>query len=468
MRNRAARAGPPRHFKRNGPPPLDPAPLTFDLALMPSTIAALPPFWTDRAGQFSALKFAAFCLCIGPALALAVMAATPGALGSKPLTFLIHETGELAVRFLLFSLAVTPLRTIADWPKLIMVRRMLGLTALFYVIAHVIFYVAEQAWNLPKVASEIVLRFYLTIGFVALLGLVALGVTSTDAMIKRIGAVRWNRLHALTYWITALALLHFFLQTRLDISVPVLMAGFFIWLMAWRWLKKRVEIGFGWMLALALFAALAAAGWKPPGMACATARRSTACCSPISTSASPSARRCGWRSPDLAWRCCTSCGAQAQLAEPRARAHSRPRTERTMTMAMSQTKTDFPFQLSDAEWRARLTPEQYQVLRGHGTERAGSCALNYEKRAGTFSCVGCGQDLFVGGRKFESGTGWPSFNDPLPGAVGTTTDRSWGMVRTEVHCSNCGGHLGHVFPDGPPPTGLRYCINGVALEFKPD
>ena len=127
----------------------------------------------------------------------------------------------------------------------------------------------------------------------------------------------------------------------------------------------------------------------------------------------------------------------------------------------------FPFAKTDAEWRKMLTPEQYDVLRGHGTERAGSCALNFEKRAGTFACAGCGQDLFVGGTKFESGTGWPSFNDPLPGTTETTVDRSWGMSRTEVHCANCGGHLGHVFPDGPPPTGQRYCINGVALDFKP-
>lgn len=127
----------------------------------------------------------------------------------------------------------------------------------------------------------------------------------------------------------------------------------------------------------------------------------------------------------------------------------------------------FPFTLSDAEWRAKLTPEQYRVLRGHGTERPGSCALNYEKRAGTFSCVGCGQKLFKSGKKFESGTGWPSFDQPLEGAVETTVDRSHFMTRTEVHCANCGGHLGHVFPDGPPPTGLRYCINGVALDFEP-
>lgn len=131
------------------------------------------------------------------------------------------------------------------------------------------------------------------------------------------------------------------------------------------------------------------------------------------------------------------------------------------------TEEHFPFELSDAEWRARLTPEQYRVLRGHGTERPGSCALNYEKRAGTFSCVGCGQKLFKSGKKFESGTGWPSFDQPLEGAVGITEDRSLMMVRTEVHCANCGGHLGHVFPDGPPPTGLRYCINGVAMDFEP-
>ncbi len=125
-----------------------------------------------------------------------------------------------------------------------------------------------------------------------------------------------------------------------------------------------------------------------------------------------------------------------------------------------------PIERTDEEWRARLSPDAYKVLRKHATERAGTSPLNYEKRPGRFDCAGCGQALFDASTKFESGTGWPSFFLPLDGAVETKTDRSWFMTRTEVHCARCEGHLGHVFPDGPKPTGLRYCLNGVALEFK--
>jgi peptide-methionine (R)-S-oxide reductase len=122
---------------------------------------------------------------------------------------------------------------------------------------------------------------------------------------------------------------------------------------------------------------------------------------------------------------------------------------------------------TEAEWREQLTPEQFYVLREHGTERRGTSPLNGEKRTGTFLCAGCGQPLFSSDTKFESGTGWPSFTAPLSDAVDTTVDRTFGMTRTEVHCARCRGHLGHVFPDGPQPTGLRYCMNGVALAFKP-
>jgi peptide-methionine (R)-S-oxide reductase len=122
---------------------------------------------------------------------------------------------------------------------------------------------------------------------------------------------------------------------------------------------------------------------------------------------------------------------------------------------------------TDEEWRAKLTPEQYQVLRKHGTERAGTSPLNREHRQGSFRCAGCGLELFTSETKFDSGTGWPSFFAPLDDAVGTTTDTAYGMRRTEVHCARCQGHLGHVFEDGPRPTGLRYCMNGVSLDFDP-
>ena len=135
--------------------------------------------------------------------------------------------------------------------------------------------------------------------------------------------------------------------------------------------------------------------------------------------------------------------------------------------AQAEDRGPFEVAFSDEEWRRRLTREQYYVLRAHGTERAGTSPLNGEKRAGTYNCAGCDLPLFSSETKYESGTGWPSFWAPLENAIGTSEDRSLFTTRTEVHCRRCGGHLGHVFEDGPPPTGLRYCMNGVALKFAP-
>jgi peptide-methionine (R)-S-oxide reductase len=131
------------------------------------------------------------------------------------------------------------------------------------------------------------------------------------------------------------------------------------------------------------------------------------------------------------------------------------------------TDKDFAVAMSEDEWRKKLTPEQFQVLRKHGTERAGTSPLDKNYKPGTYYCAGCGAPLFDSETKYNSGSGWPSFYEPMNGAVETSTDRSFFMVRTEVHCQNCGGHLGHVFDDGPKPTGLRYCLNGCALDYKP-
>lgn len=135
--------------------------------------------------------------------------------------------------------------------------------------------------------------------------------------------------------------------------------------------------------------------------------------------------------------------------------------------AAATPRARFEIERTEAEWRARLTPAQFAVLRQHATERAGSSPLDREHRTGTFHCAGCALPLFASQTKFDSGTGWPSFWAPLDNAVGETRDRTFGMLRVEVHCRRCGGHLGHVFSDGPKPTGLRYCMNGAALSFTP-
>ena len=136
--------------------------------------------------------------------------------------------------------------------------------------------------------------------------------------------------------------------------------------------------------------------------------------------------------------------------------------------AAAAAAASYEIEKSEEEWARALTPEQYQVLRKHGTERPFSSPLDREKRAGTFHCGACDLPLFSSTAKFDSGTGWPSFFEPLPDAVGTAVDKSLFVTRTEVHCRRCGGHLGHVFDDGPKPTGLRYCMNGVAMRFAPD
>lgn len=215
--------------------------------------------WLDRAGRLSRFKLAVFLLALAPGLWFTAAYALDR-LGAKPLTAYLHAMGDWSVRFLILSLAVTPMRRIANAPKLILVRRMLGLTALAYALVHFTLYVADQKFDLARVASEIVFRIYLTIGFVGLLGLVVLGVTSTDGMIRRLGKV-WPRLHRLVYPLTALALLHFFIQSKIDVSNPVYWSGLFLALMGWRLMHHlKVPTAPLPLLGLSVAAGLATAG----------------------------------------------------------------------------------------------------------------------------------------------------------------------------------------------------------------
>lgn len=196
--------------------------------------------WNDYSGRLSPLKLAVFVALFLPWLY--VMIAFPrGWLGARPVTEAIHQIGLWTIRLLFLALAVTPLRDIWQWPRLILVRRMLGVAAFVYGLFHLTLYAADQSFDLAKVASEIVLRFYLTIGFAALLGLLALAATSTDRMIRRLGR-RWQKLHRLVYLIALLAVVHYWLQSKLEVWEPTIMAGLYLWLIGYRLLAGRFAV----------------------------------------------------------------------------------------------------------------------------------------------------------------------------------------------------------------------------------
>jgi sulfoxide reductase heme-binding subunit YedZ len=215
--------------------------------------------WRDHRGRLSALRIATLAFLLWPVVLAVVAWQTEIRFEARPLNDLIHRAGFWMLMFLLLSLAVTPLRRIARFGQLVDVRRMIGVGAFCYGVAHLSLYIADQMFNLPNVASEIVLRVYLTIGFTALLGLAVLAATSTDGMVLRLGGLRWRRLHMLIYLVTVLALVHFFQQTKLDVSVPTLVTGLFTWLVgyrviAWRW-KRPGELPTWLLLALSVAAA---------------------------------------------------------------------------------------------------------------------------------------------------------------------------------------------------------------------
>ncbi len=200
--------------------------------------------WNDRAGRLAPLKAVTLVLVSLPALWLLYKAGSgstpsPFGLGPRPFNEAIRFLGGWTIYLLLITLAVTPARRLFNWSRLIQVRRILGISALLYILTHFTLYVVDSRLDLAFVAKEIVLRVYLLIGFTALLGLVVLGVTSTDGMVRRLGAIRWNRLHRLVYVITALGILHYYMQSKIDVSQPVLMTGFFAWLMGYRVMAAR-------------------------------------------------------------------------------------------------------------------------------------------------------------------------------------------------------------------------------------
>ena len=206
--------------------------------------------WRDRRGKFLPFKAAVLiAVCIPGSLSAWWWA--HGELGARPVLEMIHNTGLWTIRFLLISLAVTPLRAALDWPRLLLVRRMLGVTAMVYGLLHLTLYVLDQKWSLGVVASEIVHRFYLTIGFIALLALIGLGATSTDAATRRMGRW-WKRLHRLAYPAAVLAVLHYFIQSKANVSEPVFVAGLYVWLLLWR------AMPVGWQRRVAVYPALAA------------------------------------------------------------------------------------------------------------------------------------------------------------------------------------------------------------------
>lgn len=195
--------------------------------------------WTDRSGRFSPFKLAILIALLLPGLYIGIGLAT-GSLGAKPIEVATHEIGLWTIRFLIITLAVTPLRVIAGWRRLIHVRRMLGVATFCYALIHLSLYVADQKFNLGRVASEIAVRFYLTIGFAGLVGLAMLAATSTDSAIRKLGK-KWTLLHKAVYVIAMLGLAHFFIQSKIDVSEATVMAGIFVLLMAYR-LAKRVKI----------------------------------------------------------------------------------------------------------------------------------------------------------------------------------------------------------------------------------